>query len=162
MAYVLAASPPEQSKAVGHHFDELLDGVCVHLHGGEFDGERDAFQQSAQLPDERHLFVVGLEVGAVLFREDEEKLDRIVPPRSVRRGAGFGSGTLSGGNVTSQFGNEGLFENVEVTNNLLNDRDKRLLATKRGPVNTESFISFVRRAVKGKWVEGGKMRHVKQ
>lgn len=82
----------------------------------------------------------------------------------LRTTVGLGQGKLkvSGGNVTSQFGNEGLFEGVEVANNLTNDRDKRLLATKRGPVNTESFISFVRRAVKGNWVEGGKMRHVKQ
>ena len=82
----------------------------------------------------------------------------------LRTTVGLGQGKLkvSGGNVTSQFGNEGLFEGVEVTGTQLNDRDKRLLATKRGPVNTESFISFVRRAVKGNWVEGGKMRHVKQ
>ena len=82
----------------------------------------------------------------------------------LRTTVGLGQGKLevSGGNVTSQFGNEGLFEGVEVTGAQLNDRDRRLLATKRGPVNTESFLSFVRRAVKGNWVEGGKMRHVKQ
>ena len=77
-------------------------------------------------------------------------------------GLGQGKLVLSGGNITSQFDNEGLFEGVEVSNNLLNDRDKRLLATKKGPVNAESFMSFVRRAVKGNWVEGGKMRHVKK
>jgi len=82
----------------------------------------------------------------------------------LRTTVGLGQGKLemSNGNVTSQFDNEGLFENVEVSNNLLNDRDKRLLATKKGPVNAESFMSFVRRAVKGNWVEGGKMRHVKK
>jgi hypothetical protein len=76
-------------------------------------------------------------------------------------GLGQGKLKLNGGNITSQFDNEGLFENVEVTNNLLNDRDKRLLATKNGPVNAESFMSFMRRAVKGRWIEGGKMRRVK-
>ena len=82
----------------------------------------------------------------------------------LRTTAGLGQGKLavSGGNITSQFGNAGLFEDVAVDNNLLNDRDKRLLATKKGPVNTESFISFVRRAVKGNWIEGGKMRHAKK
>src|SRR5215204_6720762 len=82
----------------------------------------------------------------------------------LRTTVGLGQGKLevSGGNVTSQFGNEGLFENVEVSNNLLDDRDKRMLGTKKGPVNTESFVSFVRRAVKGNWVKGGKMRHVKK
>jgi hypothetical protein len=101
------------------------------------------------------------------YRQGEEVVLFLYKQASVtglRTTVGLGQGKLevSGGNVTSQFGNEGLFENVEVSNNLLNDRDKRMLATKRGPVNTESFISFVRRAVKGKWIEGGKMRHAKK
>jgi hypothetical protein len=37
-----------------------------------------------------------------------------------------------------------------------------LLATKRGAVNAEGFMSFVRRAVKDKWIEGGKLKHVKK
>ena len=81
----------------------------------------------------------------------------------LRTTVGLGQGKLAvnGGNVISQYENEGLFANVDVNNNLLNDKDKRLLGTKKGPVNAESFISFVRRAVKDKWIEGGKMRHVK-
>jgi hypothetical protein len=78
--------------------------------------------------------------------------------------AGLGQGkiAINAGNAVSQFDNFGLFEKVQVDDKLLNDRDKRLLATKKGPVNTESLISFVRRAVKDKWVEGGKMRNVKK
>ena len=81
----------------------------------------------------------------------------------LRTTVGLGQGKLAinGSNVESQFSNEGLFENVDVNANLLNDRDKRVLATKKGPVNKDSFMSLVRRAVKDKWVEGGKMRHVK-
>lgn len=76
-------------------------------------------------------------------------------------GLGQGKVMFKGGNAISQAGNEGLFENVDVNAGLLNDKDKRLLATKRGAVNAEGFISFVRRAVNGKWIEGGKMRHAK-
>ena len=78
--------------------------------------------------------------------------------------AGLGQGkiAINAGNAVSQLDNFGLFEKVQVDDKLLNDRDKRLLATKKGPVNTESLISFVRRAVKDKWVEGGKMRNVKK
>jgi hypothetical protein len=77
--------------------------------------------------------------------------------------AGLGQGKVmfKGGNAISQAGNEGLFENVDVNAGLLNDKDKRLLATKRGAVNAEGFKSFVRRAVNGKWIEGGKLRHAK-
>ena len=76
-------------------------------------------------------------------------------------GLGQGKVMFKGGNAISQAGNEGLFENVDVNAGLLNDKDKRLLATKRGAVNAEGFKSFVRRAVNGKWIEGGKMRHAK-
>jgi len=77
-------------------------------------------------------------------------------------GLGQGKVVMKGGNAESQFGNSGLFENVDVDQTLVNDRDKRLLATKKGAVNTESFMSFVRKAVKSKWVEGGKLRHAKK
>ena len=76
-------------------------------------------------------------------------------------GLGQGKVMFKGGNAISQAGNEGLFENVDVNAGLLNDKDKRLLATKRGAVNAEGFKSFVRRAVNGKWIEGGKLRHAK-
>jgi len=76
-------------------------------------------------------------------------------------GLGQGKVAFQGGNAISQFGNTGLFENVEVDAKLLNDKDTRLLATKKGAVNAEGFLSFVRRAVKDKWIEGRKMRHAK-
>ena len=77
-------------------------------------------------------------------------------------GLGQGKVVFQGGNAVSQAGNEGLFENVEVNANLQNDKDKRLLATKKGAVNAEGFKSFVKRAVAGRWIEGGKMRHAKK
>ncbi len=82
----------------------------------------------------------------------------------LRTTVGLGQGKLAikGGNVASQFDNVGLFDNVEVDTKLLNDRDKRLLGTKKGAVNKESFMSFVRKAVKNKWIEGGKLRNAKK
>jgi hypothetical protein len=59
----------------------------------------------------------------------------------------------------SQSDNEGLFDGVAVDQSMLNDNDKRVLATKKGPVNAEAFVSFVRRAVKDQWIEKGKMRN---
>ncbi len=77
-------------------------------------------------------------------------------------GLGQGKVVFDGGNAVSQAGNVGLLENVDVNANLLNDKDKRLLATKKGAVNAEGFLSFVRRAVQDKWIEGRKMRHAKK
>ena len=77
-------------------------------------------------------------------------------------GLGQGKVVFQGGNAVSQAGNEGLFVDVTVDGNLLNDKDKRLLATKKGEVNADGFKSFVRRAVNGRWIEGGKLRHEKK
>lgn len=76
-------------------------------------------------------------------------------------GLGQGKVVFRGGNALSQAGNEGLFENVTADGNLLNVKDKRILATKKGEVNADGFKSFVRRAVNGRWIEGGKLRHVR-
>lgn len=82
----------------------------------------------------------------------------------LRTTVGLGQGQLEvrAGNIASQFDNMGLFENVTVEHNLLNDSDKRLLGTKKGAVNGDSFMSFVRRAINDKWIEKGKMRHAKK
>src|SRR5215204_753064 len=77
-------------------------------------------------------------------------------------GLGQGKVVFQGGNAVSQAGNEGLFVDVTVDGNLLNDKDRRLLATKKGEVNADGFKSFVRRAVNGRWIEGGKLRHEKK
>jgi hypothetical protein len=94
----------------------------------------------------------------VLFLYKQAKITKL----RTTTGLGQGKVVVKGGNAESQFGNSGLFENVEVDQKLVNDRDKRMLGTKKGAVNTESFLSFVRKAVKGKWVEGGKLRHAKK
>ena len=76
-------------------------------------------------------------------------------------GLGQGKFGVHVGRAASQQDNVGLFENVAVDRNLLNDADKRLLATKKGAVNAESMLSLVRRAVKDRWIERGKMRHAR-
>ena len=82
----------------------------------------------------------------------------------LRTTVGLGQGKLEirGGNIDSQFGNVGMFDNVVVDRKLLNDADKRVLATRKGPVNKDAFLSLVRKAVNNKWVEGGKLRHAKK
>ena len=100
------------------------------------------------------------------YEVNEDAMFFLYKPASITglqttTGLGQGKVMFKGGNAISHAGNEGLFENVDVNAGLLNDKDKRLLATKRGAVNAEGFKSFVRRAVNGKWIEGGKLRHAK-
>jgi len=105
--------------------------------------------------------------GWAKYKQDENLvlfLHNAASITGLRTTAGLGQGKISvrGGNAESAAGNVGLFDNVDADASLLDDRDKRLLGTKKGAVNSESLLSFVRRAVKDKWVEGGKLRHAKK
>jgi hypothetical protein len=68
-----------------------------------------------------------------------------------------GKFTIAAGRAENGMGNAGLFQNVELDQALLTDRDKRLLTTASGPVNPDAFLSFVRRAVQDRWIESGRM-----
>jgi hypothetical protein len=102
--------------------------------------------------------------GWATYRPNEEVI--LFLYKSARRtglrttvGLGQGKFRVEAGRVTSQQGNLGLFEGVSVENGLLGDADKRLLATTRGAVNADAFLSLVRRAVQGRWIETRRMHN---
>jgi hypothetical protein len=68
-----------------------------------------------------------------------------------------GKFTLGPGFAVNGMGNAGLFRNVGLDQRVLADSDKRLLATQSGPLNPDALLSFVRRAVNGRWVETGRL-----
>jgi len=84
-------------------------------------------------------------------------------PQAKRTGLRTTSGliqgkfTLSPGFATNGSGNAGLFRNVHLDPGFVEDKDKRLLATEGGAMNPDAFLSFVRRAVAGRWVETGRL-----
>jgi len=79
----------------------------------------------------------------------------------LRTTAGLGQGkfNVQMAGAANQINNSGLFKNVYVDPTVLGDNDKRVLATRKGPVNARSFTTFVKKAVQDKWVEKGKMRN---
>lgn len=76
-------------------------------------------------------------------------------------GLGQGKFTISGGRITSQQGNVGLFQAIDLDAGLLNKAEREMFATAKGPVNSAAFLTLVRRAVGEKWVETRKMSHAK-
>jgi hypothetical protein len=68
-----------------------------------------------------------------------------------------GKFTLGPGFVANGTGNVGLFHDVRLDPGLAVDSDKRLLATQSGAMNPDAFLSFVRRAVQGRWIETGRL-----
>ena len=105
-------------------------------------------------------------IGWATYAASEDVILFLGPAASLtglRTTAGLNQGkfAVTAGGAMSQNDNLGLFQNVAVDQSVLNDNDKRLLATKKGAVNADSLLSFVRRAVNDKWIEKGKMRHAK-
>src|SRR5262245_32913102 len=76
----------------------------------------------------------------------------------LRTTAGLNSGkfVMGPGRVENGMGNAGLFRDVRLDKGLSTGAEKKLLASE-GAVNPDAFLSLVRRAVKGRWVETGRM-----
>ena len=102
--------------------------------------------------------------GWATYRPNEEIilfLYKAARRTGLRTTVGLGQGKLSvkAGRVVSQQDSVGLFLGFGVESGLLGDADKRMLETQRGPVNAEAFLSLVRRAVQGRWVETRRMHN---
>jgi len=72
-------------------------------------------------------------------------------------GLAQGKFKISMAGATNGTNNMGLFEHVKVSPSLLSPTDETVLNTKKGAVNTQSFVSLVRKAVDGRWIEQGSM-----
>ena len=76
----------------------------------------------------------------------------------LRTTAGLSAGkfVMGPGRVENAMGNAGLFRDVRLEQGLATGAERKLLASE-GAVNPEAFLSLVRRAVKERWVETGRM-----
>jgi hypothetical protein len=66
---------------------------------------------------------------------------------------------VSTGGASNNANNSGLFAHVRVEPTLLVGSDRRVMSTKQGALDTKAFVSLVRKAVKGRWIEQGSMRN---
>jgi hypothetical protein len=73
--------------------------------------------------------------------------------------AGLAQGKLRmlEGNVSNQFNNRGLFEDVRIQEGLLTAKERAMLGS-TGAVDAATFIGLVGRAVSGNWIATGEMR----
>jgi len=77
-------------------------------------------------------------------------------------GLGQGKFKVSMAGATNQANNVGLFKNMAVDPTALGTKEERALMTQQGPVNVNAFVSLVKQAVSGHWVENGRMKHVQK
>jgi hypothetical protein len=74
-------------------------------------------------------------------------------------GLGRGKFKVSTTGASNDANNSGLFRHVKVEPNLLAGTERRMMDSDKGVVDTKSFVSLVRKAVNGRWVEQGSMRN---
>lgn len=101
------------------------------------------------------------------YRKGEETILFLYRPAAktgfrTTTGLGQGKFNVNLAGAVNQFNNAGLFEGVVMDQTLLGTTDARVMATKTGAVNAQGFLSLVKRAVHGKWVENGRMKNAKQ
>ncbi len=101
------------------------------------------------------------------YKKGEETILFLYKPAArtgLRTTSGLGQGkfNISVGNAVNQFNNADLFKDVVMDQSLLTDAQKRVMATKSGAMNAQGFISLVKQAVNGKWVESGRMKNAKK
>jgi hypothetical protein len=77
-------------------------------------------------------------------------------------GLGEGKFTVAMASAVNQANNAGLFKNVSIDPTLLGTKEQRAMMTQHGPVNVNAFVSLVKQAVNGQWVETGRMIHVQK
>jgi hypothetical protein len=77
-------------------------------------------------------------------------------------GLGQGKFKVSMAGATNQANNVGLFKNISVDPTALGTKEERAMMTQQGPVNVNAFVSLVKQAVNGQWVETGRMKHVQK
>ena len=61
--------------------------------------------------------------------------------------------------AVNQSNNAGLFKSVTIDPTLLGTKEQRAMMTQQGPVNVNAFVSLVKQAVNGQWIETGRMAH---
>jgi len=69
---------------------------------------------------------------------------------------GNGKFAIGAGRVENEMANVGLFRNVRVEPGAATAADKKMMSAE-GVANPDTFLSFVRRAVRERWVEAGRI-----
>jgi len=80
-----------------------------------------------------------------------------------RTTVGLFQGTFkkNGNRFENGFENIGLMSGISINPSLLTPAEEKLLKAKKGPVQADVLLSFVRKAVRERWVETGRMSHVR-
>lgn len=114
-----------------------------------------------KMPNGRVLVAVTPE-GFPRWQEGEQVVAFLYRPASrtgLQTTAGLAQGKLTvlNGRIANEFNNRGLFNDVQINDHLLSEKERAMLKS-QGPVDAATFVGLVGRAVTENWVSTGEMR----
>jgi hypothetical protein len=77
-------------------------------------------------------------------------------------GLGHGKLSLANGVALNGYDNATLFGGVKANRGLLTAEEQTMFATKKGPIDADTFRKFLHRAVDGNWVKKGSIANAKR
>lgn len=150
----------------GVPYTEVTVAVATAAKGPHREGSEYTFRQfglTKPRTDENGLQYLAVSpAGFPAWHEGESVVAFLFKPASrtgLQTTAGLGQGKLNliNGELVNQFQNYGMFDGVEIDENLLSDAERNML-TSAGPVDAATFLKMVGRAVTEGWIENGEMR----
>jgi len=112
--------------------------------------------------DNGHVLLAVTPEGFPRWHEGETVIAFLYPPAGrtgLQTTAGLAQGKLTqvNDNLVNAFENVGMFAGVGIQDSLLNPEEREML-TSSGPVDAETFMNLVDRAISEQWIENGEMQ----
>jgi len=150
----------------GLPYTEITIAVADSAKGELRGGKRYTFRQFGlleprKMPNGRTLVAVTAEAFPT-WQEGKQVVAFLYRPASrtgLQTTAGLAQGKLTvlNGRIANEFDNRGLFDGVQISDDLLTDKERAMLKS-QGPVDAATFVGLVGRAVNESWVARGEMR----
>jgi hypothetical protein len=152
--------------ARGLPYTEITIAVADSAKGELRGGKTYTFRQFGLLEPRRisanRVLVAVTPEGFPRWQEGEQMVAFLHRPArytGLQTTAGLAQGklTMLNGRVVNEFDNQGLFEGVRISDDLLTDKERAMLKGS-GPVDAATFLGLVGRAVSENWIARGEMR----
>jgi hypothetical protein len=140
----------------------VADSAKGELRGGKpYTFRQFGLLEPRKMPNGRVLVAVTPE-GFPRWQEGEQVVAFLYRPANrtgLQTTAGLAQGklTMLDGRIANEFNNRGLFEGVQVSDDLLSEKERAMLKS-QGPVDAATFVGLVGRAVNEQWIARGEMR----
>ena len=140
----------------------VADSARGELRGGKpYTFRQFGLLEPRKMPNGRMLVAVTPE-GFPRWQQGEQVvafLYRSASRTGLQTTAGLAQGKLTvlNGRMANEFNNRGLFEGVQISDDLLTEKERAMLKS-QGPVDAATFVGLVGRAVNENWIARGEMR----